>query len=533
MSHGARDAVARLALSQTWRGALAVAVANVLVTVTAVVGYVAAYPDPTDRRTLAGSIGSNPGLAALFGEPVDLESVAGFTEWRVVLVLAVLGAVWALLATSRALRGEEESGRTEALLAGPLTRTGAAQASIAGLLASLALLLTVTTVGSVAGSAADLGADRAALLALTIVGTPAAMLGVAAVTSQLAGTRRRAAGMAAAVLAVSYLVRVVADSTADLRWLRWWTPLGWLELAHPLTGPRILPILLPYLLALVLIVAAIGLVRVRDTGVGLLSSAGGRPARAAGLSHPVGLAARLALGPALAWALGLGLFGALIGLVARTAAEAMADSRGDEVLGGLGIEDAGTRGYVGVSFVLVTLALATAAAGQVASTRDEEATARLDNLLVRPVGRVGWLAGRLMVALAVVALGATSATFGTWAAGSVGGLEVSGRDLVAAGLNTLPAAVLVLGMGTLLHGVVPRAAVAVTYGVVAASFLLEIVGAAVALPSWLLNLSVLHHVSPAPAVTPDWQSAAVLVVLGVVLALAGGAALRRRDIEPA
>ena len=39
--------------------------------------------------------------------------------------------------------------------------------------------------------------------------------------------------------------------------------------------------------------------------------------------------------------------------------------------------------------------MATAAAGQVAATREEEAASRLDNLLVRPVGRGRWLAGRL------------------------------------------------------------------------------------------------------------------------------------------
>jgi ABC-2 type transport system permease protein len=525
--------VSRLAFRRTWKGAVAVAVANVLVTVTAVIGYVAAYPDPADRAGLARSIGSNPGLTALFGETRSLETVAGFTEWRVVLVLALVGAVWAIFAVTRILRGEEDEGRAEVVLAGPITRPGATRAGLLGIAASTGLMLLVTVVGMALGAGGDIGADRAVLLAVTVVSIPAVMVGVGAVTSQVADTRRRAAGMAAAVLGASYLIRVVADSAADLRWLRWASPLGWLELAHPLTEPHLLPILLPYAVAVTLGILAWTLVGARDTGAGLLAAAGARQARTGLLGSPLGLAVRLAQGPALAWALGLGLFGMLIGLVARTAAQAMADSTGGDLLSQLGIEESGTRAYVGVFFAFITLTLTTAAAGQVAATRDEEAASRLDTLLVHPVGRGRWLAGRLTVSVGVLVLAATAAVLGTWAAGTPAGLGVGMGDLIAAGVNTIPAAVFILGAGTLAHGVLPRLAVVLTYTVVAASFLLEVVGAAVALPSWLLNLSVLHHVAPAPAVSPNWLSASVLVALGVLLAAGGGAALCRRDVEPA
>jgi ABC-2 type transport system permease protein len=510
-----------------------VGAANVLVTVTAVIGYVAAYPDPADRVTLARSIGSNPGLTALFGQTRALETVAGFTEWRVVLVLSLVGAVWAIFAVTRILRGEEDEGRADVVLAGPITRTGATRASLLGIAASLGLMLLVSVVGMAVGAAGDLGVDRAVLLGVTVVSTPAVMVGVGAVTSQVADTRRRAAGMAAAVLGASYLLRVVADSAESLQWLRWATPLGWLELAHPLTEPTVVPILLSYATALALGILACLLVGARDTGAGLSSGVGARPARMTGLGSPLGLAARMAEGPALAWAVGLGLFGMLIGLVARTAAQAMADSTGGDLLGQLGIEESGTRAYVGVSFVLITLALTTAAAGQVAATRDEEAASRLDTLLVHPVGRGRWLAGRWTVSAGVLVLAASAAVLGTWVAGSAGDLGVGVGDLAAAGVNAIPAALFVLGAGTLVHGVAPRMAVAVTYTLVAASFLLEVVGAAVALPAWVLNMSVLHHVAPAPAVSPDWRSAAALVLLGVLLASGGAAALTRRDVESA
>jgi ABC-2 type transport system permease protein len=533
MSRTAAGVTARLAWRRTWRGAAAVGLSIVLVTVTAVLGYEAAYPDPADRVTLARSIGSNPGLSALFGEPRDLETMAGFTEWRVVLILAVVGAVWALLATTRVLRGEEDEGRTELLLAGPMTRTTAARATLGGLGGTVLLLLAITLVGLVAGSGRDLGAGPAALLALTVVGMPVVMVGVGALASQVADTRRRATGLGAAVLGVAYLVRVLADSSADLRWLRWATPLGWIELAHPLTEPDPVPVVLLYVLGGVLALVALALVGVRDTGAGLRSARGATRQRVRGLTSPVGLAARLAAGSAWAWAIGLLLAGGLIGLVARTAAEALAQSAGQDMLGGLGIEDSGTRAYVGIFYLFITIALALAAAGQVAATREEEATGRVDALLVRPVTRGRWLAGRVVVAVGLLALGAGAAVLGTWAAGRAAGLGVGAADLGTAGVNTLPAALFVLGAGTALHGVLPRLAVPLTYALVTASFLLEVVGASVGLPTWLLNLSVLHHVAPAPAVDPDWLAAAVLVLLGLGLAVVGAVALRARDLVSA
>ena len=55
---------------------------------------------------------------------------------------------------------------------------------------------------------------------------------------QLAATRHDANLIGAGVLAGSYLVRMVADSDPRLAWLRWASPLGWIEELRPLTGSR-------------------------------------------------------------------------------------------------------------------------------------------------------------------------------------------------------------------------------------------------------------------------------------------------------
>ena len=54
---------------------------------------------------------ANPAIRTLFGEPVALDDPGGFTVWRTGTVLAVLLGAWALLATTRITRGEEDAGR--------------------------------------------------------------------------------------------------------------------------------------------------------------------------------------------------------------------------------------------------------------------------------------------------------------------------------------------------------------------------------------------------------------------------------------
>jgi ABC-2 type transport system permease protein len=113
------------------------------------------------------------------------------------------------------------------------------------------------------------------------------------------------------------------------------------------------------------------------------------------------------------------------------------------------------------------------------------------------------------------------------------GADLSFATLLAAGANLVPAGIFVLGIGTLVHGLAPRVAVAVAYGLVAWSFLLEIVGASLGLSHWLLDTSVLHHIARAPAAPVQWDMATILTAIGIAAALAGALAFTRRDLKGA
>lgn len=94
----------------------------------------------------------------------------------------------------------------------------------------------------------------------------------------------------------------------------------------------------------------------------------------------------------------------------------------------------------------------------------------------------------------------------------------------------VPPALCVLGLGVLAVGAWPRAAVPVAYGVLAWSVLITVTGGFISSGRWLLDTSVFHYLTAAPAASPGWASSGILIAVGAGAALAGGTAFGRRDL---
>ncbi len=500
-------------------------------------GYEGAYKTSGQRHALAQTLGSDVGISAIIGPASHLDTVAGFVAWRTLGVLTVVGAVWGLLAATRLLRGEEDAGRWELLLAGRTTRRGGAAPALTGLAGCALVLWAITAVIAVAvgrSSSVHIDGRSALFLAVADVSGAAVFLAVGALTSQLAPTRRQAASYAGGVLGVAYALRMVADSGAGLAWLRWASPLGWVEELHPLTAPR--PVALVPIVGLIAIltVLTVQLAGGRDLGASTIPDRSRPPTRTMLLSGPTGLTVRLVRPVVIGWVVAIALAGLMLGLIAKAAGRALTGSTAmRKLVSDFGAHGAGATTYLGVAFLMVALLLALIAAGQVGAARGEEAEGKLDHLLVRPVSRTSWLAGRLSVATgALVIAGAVAGVTG-WLGAASQDSGIGLTNMVAAGLNLVPPAVLILGVGTLAFGIRPRAASGACYAVLAWSFLVELIGGIVNASHWLLDTSVFHQMAAAPAVAPDWTTNAVLVALGVAAAAIGGIVFRFRDLAGA
>jgi ABC-2 type transport system permease protein len=237
-------------------------------------------------------------------------------------------------------------------------------------------------------------------------------------------------------------------------------------------------------------------------------------------------------GSALIWLVVIGGYAVLLGAVTRSATSVITSGSPTVMaaLGRLGIRQA-AQGYLGLIFLMASVVIALAAASQLGAIRDEEASGRLDNLLVRPVTRVAWLAGRLGVALGLVVLLGLAAGVGTWIGAANQHTGVSPLTLIEAGLNVIPPAVFVLGAGALVFGVRPQLTVAAAYGVVAWSLIVDLLAALLKNADLLKDSSLFTHIALSPGVKPDWGADAIMVLIGVGAAVLGVVAFQRRDIE--
>jgi ABC-2 type transport system permease protein len=457
--------LARRALRDVRTGAISLAVTFGLVAMSAALTYVDSFPTETSRRILVDSLGGDAGFSVLFGQVDGIGTVGGYTAYKCYVFLTTIGAVWAALIVTRLLRGEEDSGRWQLLLAGRTTAARATAATMAGVVAAIAIVFAGTTVlTAVAGAQPDVGFSwpDSAMFGLSVVVAPLCFAGVAAVCAQLAQTRRLASSLAIGVLSVCFVVRMIADASADSHWLLWITPLGWVELMQPFTENDLLPVLPAAGLIAATFAAAVVLAARRDAGSGVLATREAAPVRSFGLRSPLGLAMRLNTPVLAGWAVGIASISFVMGIVAKAAAAAVVESSSaTSILNKLGAHGGGARQYLGVVFLLTGSVLALVPASQIGSARDEEASGRLVHILAQPPSRRAWLAGRLgLTAVWLAAMGLLAGA-ATWAGARRLGLDISFTDTMLAGVNVIPAALVALALGAVTLAVAPRRAPAV------------------------------------------------------------------------
>ncbi|MGA8747072.1 MAG: ABC transporter permease subunit [Solirubrobacterales bacterium] len=524
----AARAIARRAFADGRTRTLSFALLFALVALVQVVGYRHSFPTLKDRLGFARSFGNDKAVRLFYGVPHDLLTVGGYAAWRVSGVLTIFAAMWGLLATVRALRTEEEAGRQELILAGAVGRRSAYLAALAAIAAGAALLWLAVFAGLFVGG---LSAAGSAYLALVTVSPVPVFAGVGALVSQLAPSRRMALEIGTAVLGVALAMRVIADTSSGIGGLRWITPLGWAEEMRAFAGPRPGVLLLP-LFAAALLLALAGLISSRrDIGNGLLAGRDSSAPRMGLLSSPTALALRSERGSLLGWLTGIGFFAVVFGLLSNTFSSAHLSASLKQQLHRVGGASLVTpSGALGFYFLMFVLAIGLFACSQVAAVRREEADQRLETLFSLPVSRTRWLAGRLVLAMLGSLALALAAGFLAWAGAASQGVEVSLLDMIDAGANCLPAALLFLALGALAFALVPRASAGIAYGLVSATFLWELFGALLGAPAWTLDISPFHHVGLVPAQPFKAPAAALMLGIAAVAMILALRLFRRRDL---
>jgi ABC-2 type transport system permease protein len=494
---------------------------------------VSLYPTQADLDRLArsaGGIGANPAVVALQGPAYDASTYGGATAWQMVTPGVFLIGLMSILLVTRHTRQEEETGRAELVSSAAVGRYAWLAASLLFVLAVNVVLAAVTALGfvalglPVAGSialAADCGLNGLVFAA------------VAAITAQLTEYARPANGIALAGLGVAFLLRAIGDSATELSWLSWLSPIGWAERFQPFAGERWWVLALPVALILVLVVAAAVLRVRRDLGAGALATRLGPAAAPPWLRSPLALAWRLQRGAVAGWTIGSAIAGLSFGVIAQDMVQfAAEDPETAEILATLGGSGSITDIYLAAILSWIGMLAAGYAVQATLRLRAEEAELRAEQVLATATPRIAWAGSHLL--LAAVGSAVVLATGGLLAglahglrAGDLGG-ELS--KVLGGALVQLPAVWVMAAIGAALFGLLPRLVVGGTWAVLAVVLSITMFGEPLQLDQLVRDLSPFAHLPRLPAAAFTATPLAWLLAVAAVLAAAGLAGFRRRDL---
>src|SRR5262249_49706099 len=101
-------------------------------------GYRTTYPNPSDRAHFVATFADNKAALIFYGTGHNLTTVGGYVAWRAGGIAVLFAAVFGMFAAARAMRGDEETGRTELVLVGALTRRGVFSAAVIAIAVTVA-----------------------------------------------------------------------------------------------------------------------------------------------------------------------------------------------------------------------------------------------------------------------------------------------------------------------------------------------------------------------------------------------------------
>jgi ABC-2 type transport system permease protein len=491
------------------------------------------YPTQADldrlARTAAG-IGANPAVVALQGPAYDAGTYGGATAWQVVTPGVFLIGLMSMLLVTRHTRQEEETGRAELVSAGVVGRYAWLTSSLLFVLVVNVVLAAVTVAGYVA-----MGLPVAGSVALAVgCGLNGLVFaGVAAITVQVTEYARPANGMAFAALGAAFLLRAIGDTSTELSWLSWLSPIGWAERFQPFAGERWEVLLLPVALTGALLAAAAALLVRRDLGAGVLATRLGPAAAPPWLGSPLALAWRLQRGALAGWVIGAAVAGLSFGVIAQDMVQfAAEDPETAELLAALGGSGSIADIYLAAILSWIGMLAAGYAVQATLRLRAEEAELRAEQVLATATPRIGWAGSHLVVA----AVGsAVVLAVGGLLAGLAHGLRSGdlGGELprvLGGALVQLPAVWVMAAVGAALFGLLPRLVVGATWAVLAGVLFVTTFGEPLQLSQLVLDVSPFAHLPRLPAAAFTAAPLVWLLAVAVLLAAIGLAGFRRRDL---
>lgn len=503
-----------------------------------------AYGTPESREELALLVNSLPPvMAGIYGNPfpAHIETLGGSIAWKSGGSMALIAALWSVLALGGTLAGEARRGSLEFVASTPLGMRRIAVEKLAAHLTGMVIVVALLTISGTLSASVfgtlpgdEIPLDGSLGFALWVGAMALASGSVAFALAPFIG-RAAATAIAGAVLLGGYFVngyQGAVSAFSPFANVTWW---GWTAHHAPLTGQNDWMSLVPAtLVAVVLLAIGVEAFSRRDLGATSRVPWPGIPTALLGLRGPTSRSFGERLPLAVSWGIGIGLFAFVLGAAAKSFTETLAQSA-PEIMAVFKqlfptIDILGAGGFLELTFIMFGFVLGGfAAATLVNGWASDETETRLEELLATPLTRVRWaLASGLGLILSIGLLTALIAS-------GVGlGAAITGGDVSTPILGTLVIgayAAALAGIGLAWGGVIGTGfAGEIVAAVVILTFLIDFLVPALELPDAIRQLALTSHLGQPMVGVWDWAGIAACVVIAVGGLLLSAWGMARRDV---
>lgn len=500
------------------------------------------FDTPQSRTELENLVNAVPPiLQGMAGQVVNVGTLGGYLQYKYGVFFPLVVSLWSILALSGTLAGETQRGSLEFVAATGRSRRRVALEKLSGhvLMLSLAVVVAFLSIAFAGASFAALPGDEINVLSAfgyaIWLGLLALVAGALAFALGPFVGRGAAAGIAGFVTFAGFILngyRAPVPELAPFANLTWW---GWtydhvaLAGQYDWTSVGIVAIVTVILLA----VGVEAFAR-RDIGVTTALPVPSMPRALLGVSGPIARAISTSLGAAIAWGLGIGLFGLTLGGSAQGFMDQIQESpQFIELLSTIfpNVDYASAGGFLQLLFLEFGVILAgLAAATFVGAWASDETSGRLEMVLATPLSRARWaIAGGIGMLVNVGMFVAITA------AGIGIGVATTSSDVLTPLAGTLVLglyAAALCGIGLAVGGVVgTRYATTVTVVFVILTWFVQLLGPLLNLPDVIRQLALTSHFGQ--PMVGVWDPVGIVASIGLAV---GGVALgvwgfSRRDLR--
>lgn len=423
VAHYARSVIGKT-LRDSRRTTIVVSVLLFILLISVTAAVATEFDTAAKRKGLADLVAGLPAiLQGLAGKPINLETMGGYVQYKYGTFFPIVLSLWSILALSSTLASEAKRGSLEFVAAAPISRRRIVVEKLSGhilviTIASVAVFLSTAIAGAVNGRLPgdEISVTAAFAYALQLGLVALAAGGLAFALSQFLG---RGAGVAIAgsVMFAGWILNGYQGAVPGLAPFANLTWFGWTSNHLPLAGTYDWPSLIPVALAVVLffVIGIEAFVR-RDIGATSAVPTPSLPRFLVGLGGPAARSFGNGLSIAVAWGLGLGIYGLVIAASATAFTDLIQTSPDiakllQSAFPGTDILSVG--GFLQLLFVQFGLILAgLAAATLVGAWASDETSGRLEMLLATPLARARWamagglaILGQIIVFTVIAAIG--------------------------------------------------------------------------------------------------------------------------------